>query len=145
MKKLFLITATTASVLLVASCYAANFKTGTVTTAQAKVALSHKAHTKPGMVGIESTQLYVCNSTNLPAQTGTAITVAFPGTGVAAQTPPPGYCAYLVSDAPFSVPVNIYAPAGSVSPIFSSTLSSGQMWGVTYNAQTGVYPVVQTQ
>lgn len=145
MKKLSLITITAASILLTASCYAANFKTGTVSTAQAKAALAHKAPTKPGMVGIASTQLYVCNSTNLPAQAGTPITVAFPGTGVAALTPPPGYCAYLYSDAPFSVPVNIYAPAGSPNPIFSSTLSSGQMWGVTYNAQTGAYPVVQTQ
>jgi hypothetical protein len=145
MKKLFLITITIASVVLAASSYAATFKIGTVTLAQAKAKLAHATPTKPGMVGIASTELYVCNSTNLPNQAGTAITVAFPGTGVAAQTPPPGYCAYLASDSPFAVLVNIYAPAGSPNPIFSNTLSSGQMWGVTYNAQNGAYPVVQTQ
>src|SRR5688572_14120875 len=105
-KSLLRFTAVIATALLATPCYAATFKTSMVSVDQARAALS--PHLMQAMSGPAIYQLYVCNITQLPSQTGTPITVAFPGTGAPAQTPQPGSCAYLSSDRAFSTPVNIY-------------------------------------
>jgi hypothetical protein len=138
--KCIVFTAIASSLLIASTAYAVSFKVGVVSLAQAK-----KMKAKPSTAMTPMNQLFVCNSTNLPAQTGTAITVAFPDAGVPSQTPGPGSCAYLIAPGSFTTTVSIYRPAGTPAPSYSNIFNSGQMWTVTYDAQSGSYTVAQIQ
>ena len=118
-----------------------HFKTSVIS-----VEAALKQQHKPHVTATAFNQLFICNNTNLPAQSGVTLRVSFPQTGLDDQLSTPGSCAYLTNDyGSFVTQTLIYAPASSGYVVYNSAISSGQMWSVTYDAGKNTYPVAQIQ